>query len=191
MVIKKEKEKGNDDEKKDDVPAGLEPRRTNGVVRTLLLVVVILAASMGGAVAGQVALARMNTPKADRTHKAEKKDSKHDEPEYGDPAEDPPSAETSVLEPMVVDIRSKEGELHHIKIGIAIEFRKPIHEEELKKVLPRARDAIISYIRALAYDDATNHQNFDAIRSELGERIAKALGKKNVSKVLFTEFVVQ
>ena len=175
----------------DDVPAGVPKRGRGAGVAKVLLVVFVVAASAGGAVVGQVAMARMNPPaKKEKAHKADKKDAPYEE-EYGDPKEEPPSAETSVLEPMVVDIRSKDGELHHIKIGVAIEFRKPIHEEELKKILPRARDAVISYIRALSYDDATNHQQFDAIRKELGERIARALGKKNVSKVLFTEFVVQ
>jgi flagellar basal body-associated protein FliL len=105
--------------------------------------------------------------------------------------EEPP-AETVTLEPLVVDIREGQGPLHHLKVTLAIELAsKPKDEEEMKRLIPRARDAAIEFTRALTFDEATTPKQFEGIRAELGERVAKAIGKARVKKVLFTDFVVQ
>jgi flagellar basal body-associated protein FliL len=101
------------------------------------------------------------------------------------------AAETADLEPLIVDIRETGGDLHHLKVGIAIELTKAIPEEEFKRYVPRVRDAAIGYLRSLTFDDVTSPTKFDSIRAELGERIAAALGKDRVKRVLFTDFVAQ
>jgi flagellar basal body-associated protein FliL len=112
----------------------------------------------------------------------------------GAPAEkaDEPPVETLTLDPLIVDVREGQGPLHHLKVTLAIELAtKSKDEEEMKKLTPRARDAAIEFTRALTFDDVTTPKLFEGIRTDLGERVAKAIGKTRVKRVLFTDFVVQ
>jgi flagellar basal body-associated protein FliL len=105
---------------------------------------------------------------------------------------DEPPAEILTLDPLIVDVREGQGPLHHLKVTLAIEFAtKSKDEEELKKLTPRARDAAIEFTRALTFDEVTTPKLFEGIRTDLGERVAKAIGKSRVKRVLFTDFVVQ
>ena len=106
-------------------------------------------------------------------------------------AEEPP-AESITMDPLIVDIREGQGPLHHLKVTLAIELAsKPKDEEEMKRLIPRARDAAIEFTRALTFDEVTTPKRFESIRADLGERVAKAIGKTRVKRVLFTDFVVQ
>jgi flagellar basal body-associated protein FliL len=105
---------------------------------------------------------------------------------------DEPPVETITLDPLIVDVREGQGPLHHLKVTLAIELAtKSKDEEELKKLMPRARDAAIEYTRALTFDEVTTPKLFEGIRTDLGERVAKAIGQSRVKRVLFTDFVVQ
>jgi len=105
--------------------------------------------------------------------------------------EDAPPGEAAALDPIIVDVRDATGELHHLKVSIACELGHGVSEEEFKKLVPRMRDAAISFLRSLPFDEITTPAKFDPIRSELGERIAHAAGKERVRRVLFTDFVAQ
>jgi flagellar basal body-associated protein FliL len=105
--------------------------------------------------------------------------------------DDPAPAEALALEPLIVDVRHTDGELHHLKVGIALELSKPMPEEEMKKLSPRARDAAITYLRTLTLDEVTSPTKFEEIRTELGERVIRSMGKSRVHRVLFTDFVAQ
>ena len=102
-----------------------------------------------------------------------------------------PVSEPAALDPIIVDVREANGEMHHLKVGIAVELGVGVPEEEFKKLIPRMRDAAISFLRGLPFDDIASPQKFDAIRNELGERMSKAAGKGRVQRVLFTDFVAQ
>lgn len=105
---------------------------------------------------------------------------------------DEPPVETVSLDPLIVDVREGQGPLHHLKVTLAIELAtKSKDEEEIKKLMPRARDAAIEYTRALTFDEVTTPKLFEGIRTDLGERVAKAIGQARVKRVLFTDFVVQ
>lgn len=118
---------------------------------------------------------------------AEKKDAADDEPEV----EEIPTVETMTLEAIIVDIRGENGEVHHLKIGLAIELKVKVGEEEMKGFVPRARDAAITYLRSLSPSDVTSNQRYENLRKELGDRLTKAIGKKFVKGILITDFVVQ
>jgi flagellar basal body-associated protein FliL len=96
------------------------------------------------------------------------------------------------LDSLVVDVRDDGGDTHHVKVGIALELSEPVHEEEWKAdLVPRARDATIGYLRSLKFDDAASSTKFEAIRTELQERIGKAIKKPKVRRVFFIDYVVQ
>jgi flagellar basal body-associated protein FliL len=98
---------------------------------------------------------------------------------------------TKALDPVVVDLVGADGVLHHIKVGIAVELESGVKAEEFDKYAPRARDASISYLRALDYEKVTKPAEFCAIREEIGDRVKKAVGEHRARRVLFTDFVVQ
>lgn len=108
-------------------------------------------------------------------------------------AEEPLPAETGALEPFIVDILDvAEGKMHHIRAGLALEFAHKFKEEdEFKKIAPRARDASIEFLRSLSYEDATNRDKYEKIKTDLTERIGIAVGKSRIKRVLITEFIVQ
>ena len=96
------------------------------------------------------------------------------------------------LDSLVVDVRDEAGESHHVKVGIALELSEPVHEEEWKAdVVPRARDATIGYLRSLKFDEAASSAKFEGIRTELQERLSKAIKKPKIRRVLFIDYVVQ
>jgi flagellar basal body-associated protein FliL len=97
------------------------------------------------------------------------------------------------LDSLVVDVHDEGGENHHVKVGLALEVAgEPVNEEEWKaEVVPKARDACISYLRSLKYDEASSSAKFESIRTELQERISKAVKKPKVKHVFFIDYVVQ
>jgi flagellar basal body-associated protein FliL len=97
----------------------------------------------------------------------------------------------AALDPIIVDIREANGDMHHLKVGLAVELGKGVSDEEFKRQTPRIRDTAISYLRSLKFDEISSPSKFDPIRTELGERIAHASGKAKVQRVLFTDFVAQ
>ena len=96
------------------------------------------------------------------------------------------------LDSLVVDVHDEGGDNHHVKVGLALEIGEPVNEEEWKAdVVPKARDACISYLRSLKYDEASSSAKFETIRTELQERIAKAVKKPKIKRVFFIDYVVQ
>ena len=161
-----------------------------GGIMTIVLVLIIGgASSAAGSVFGPTLAAKVVKQPAGA---AAAGGDDHGAPAEKDEAEEIP-AELMTLEPLIVDIRDTEsGQLHHIRVALAIELKEhPKTEEELKKIAPRARNAVIDFMRSQNYDDVTDPKHFETMRSDLGERVAKAIGQKRCHKVLFTDFVVQ
>ena len=131
---------------------------------------------------------------AEPAHKHKVKSDANDDQGEGDGEEGsspnaPPAASTP-LPQVIVDIRDKDGDVHHLKVGISLELGK-VSEEEFSKVLPRGREAAVEYLRSLAFEQATDPKQFDTVKKELGDRIRAALGKKAVTRVVITDYVAQ
>jgi flagellar basal body-associated protein FliL len=184
------------EEKKEETPApaGKGKRKLLAVLGLLLVVGVssvagaALSPIIGPRVAGAAAPSKLPKPHAPPN-------------EDGEPAEEEEDGEgekgkkefhgLTSLEAAVVDLRDATGETHHLKIAIAIEVKAEVPEEEAKVFVMRAKDAEITYLRTLSYEDVTDHAKFEQIRKELSTRVLKAFGKKHGKKMLITEYVVQ
>lgn len=152
-------------------------RRGKSTFMVVAALVVAVASSAAGAIFGPRLVGRAAAAQAQAAPEKDK---------------DEPPAETIPLEPLIVDLRDPGGgEQHNLRIAMALELSQPLKEEELKSMVPRARDAAIGYLRSLTYEEATTPAKFDAIRGELRERIAKSVGSSRMRGVLFTDFVVQ
>lgn len=166
--------------------ASPQPAKGGGkrVVVLAAVVVVALAAGGGGVFFGSKLHAEPK-PSEDSAEHEDDKDEKEEKGAKGEPIE------TSSMEALIVDVKGTDGELHHLKVGLALEFGKTVPEEEFKRIAPRGRDAAIAYLRSLSMDDVSNPAKFEEIRKEMLQRIAAAMGKPKVKRILFTDFVAQ
>jgi flagellar basal body-associated protein FliL len=105
-------------------------------------------------------------------------------------ASDAPPTASVALPQVIVDVRDKTGDVHHLKVGISVETGT-VSEEEFTKLLPRGREAAVEYLRGLDFDTATDPKSFEKIRKELGDKLKDALGKDRVKRVVITDFVGQ
>ena len=99
--------------------------------------------------------------------------------------------EVTNLSPIVVDTRSADGQVRHLKIALSIEHPETFKEAEFKSYVPRAREAAIWYLRTHDFEELSAPKNFDKLRKDLNENIINAVGKKRARRVLITDFVAQ
>ncbi len=117
----------------------------------------------------------------------------HAEPAHppAPPRWDPkPPGPTIALEPFLVTVPDDAKKPHPMKLTIAIEFEAAVKEETLKAFTPRIRDAVLVYVRSLAYEDVADPRKGERIREEILERCRKA-GAVAAERVLVTDMVVQ
>jgi len=95
------------------------------------------------------------------------------------------------LEAIVVDTRSADGSLRHIKVGLSIELVEGIKEAEFKAYVPRAREAAIGYFRTRDFEQLSDPKNFVQVVKDLNKEIILAVGKKRAKRIVITDFVAQ
>lgn len=156
------------------------------VLLIVVLLIVVVAVGVGGVLFGAKLQAGVKPPPR---HAAAAEAEAEEEEEEPKGARLP--AESAPLEALIVDVKGMDGEIHHLKVGLTLELGKPVPEEEMKRLSPRARDAAITYLRSLTLDDIGTPSKFEEIRKEMHERISAAMGKGRVKRVLFTDFVAQ
>lgn len=106
------------------------------------------------------------------------------------PAAPKPPGPTLALEPFLVTLAEANGKAHAMKVVLAIEFSSTTKEDILKPLMPRVRDASLTYLRTLTYDTAADRSKVDAVRNDLLESIKKS-GATTAERVLITDFVLQ
>jgi flagellar basal body-associated protein FliL len=99
--------------------------------------------------------------------------------------------EVTNLSPIVVDTRSIDGQVRHLKIALSIEHPETFKESEFKSYVPRAREAAIWYLRTHDFEELSAPKNFDKLRKDLNDNIINAVGRKRARRVLITDFVAQ
>ncbi len=185
------------EEKKEEAPPAAGKGKSKLLAIVGLLVVVGVSSVAGAALSpiiGPRVAGAPAPPKPPKAHAPPKEDGDPaEEEDEGDEAEKgkKESHGLTSLEAAVVDLRDSTGETHHLKIAIAIEVKAEIPEEEVKVFVMRAKDAEITYLRTLSYEEVTDHAKFEQIRKELSIRVLKVFGKKHGKKMLITEYVVQ
>lgn len=165
------------------------------IILIAVTVVLVGGAAVAGALFGPKLLhgqgghAAAAAPPEDHAEAAEEPEAESvPEPEAPPPGS--PGA-TASFSSLVVDIRSREGELHHLKVVLSFELAEKFTEEEFKKWAPRGREVALTYLRSLDYEGATDSKKFEAIRKELCDKVKAAMGRNHVRRVLVTDFVAQ
>lgn len=95
------------------------------------------------------------------------------------------------FDPIIVDVMDRDGEAHHLKVGLAAELAEGALEDEFKLVQPRGREAAITFLRSLTYEEITNPKKYTKLKRDLSKKVTKAVGEERVARLLVTDFVAQ
>jgi flagellar basal body-associated protein FliL len=96
---------------------------------------------------------------------------------------------TISLEPFLVTIPDG-ARSHVVKLTVAVELKHLAKEEEFKAFIPRIRDATLTYLRSLSFEEASSSDHLEQMRTDIRERL-KTIGATAVENVLITDFVTQ
>ncbi len=93
--------------------------------------------------------------------------------------------------PIVVNVKSRRGEMHHMRVGITVELTDKATKEEFERYQPRGREAAIGYLRSKSFDELTEATEFENIAKQLNEIIIRAMGERRCNRVVLTDYVAQ
>lgn len=189
--------------------AGGEKKKGKGkLVGILVALALILGAGAAGAVLapkylGGGAKASEHKPaeaaeeEGESSEKGEEAESSAEEEKDAEEGEKKPSKpsgevhEVQNLEAIVVDTRSADGNIRHVKVGLTIELVEGTKEAEFKSYVPRAREAAIGYFRTRDFEQLSDPKNFAQVVKDLNKEIIAAVGKKRAKRIVITDFVAQ
>ena len=115
-------------------------------------------------------------------------DDEQPEPEQAKPQETIVSHE---LKAVIVDLRDEDGRVRHLKVGLVAELREDVTVDDFKLVVPRGREAAVSYLRTLSFEEISDPKMYTEIKNELATRVTKAVGTSRVHQILVVDFVAQ
>ena len=166
------------------------PKKSSAIVGIVKLVIPALLAA--GAAYGGTRAAAAHAPVAAAAPAEHEEAPRRREPK--------PPGPTVSLEPFLLSIQDAKGKGHAMKLTIAIEFEKPEkgggggeegkEDNVLKPFVSRIRDAILSYVRSMSYEEASDASHMEKVRTEMLERCHGA-GAVDAVRVLVTDFVIQ
>jgi flagellar basal body-associated protein FliL len=174
------------------------PKRSRlGLVLAIVVVVVLVT---GAAVAGTMFGPVLFGHKPAKADAAEQADDEGDDdaatPEKSDKKKGKAEKEGKVGEsvemtPILVDARAKDGELHHLKVVLAIEIEEGTPKDEFMRYSPRGREAAVAFLRSKGFDELASPEHYADIRAELAKEFTAAVGQKRVARVMVIDYVAQ
>ncbi len=175
-----------------DAAAAAAPAKKgkSGMIIAIAIAVVTL---VGGSVAGAVLGPRLlggGQPKGEQAG-GEHEEAGGDHGQASGGAQGPEKITSIAFPSVVVDLRDQDERIRHLKVGINCEVPETVPDAEFKLYMPRGREAILTYMRSLNYEEVTDPARYETIKSELSKRVTEAIGAKRVKRVLIVEFVSQ
>ena len=96
------------------------------------------------------------------------------------------------MEAFVVNIKETDaGGERYLKLVIQLELSEPGAIAELEQIKPRLRDSILDLLTPKTYKELMDVAGKQRLREDIAGRVNNALTKGKVTRVYFTEFVVQ
>jgi len=108
----------------------------------------------------------------------------------GGAAGTPGAATVFPLEPFIVNIYDGQ-ELRYLKVKIEMEMVNPAIKAELDGRLAAIRDAILVVLTSKTLQDVQDIQGKNQLREEILSAVSKIVAQGKVTKVYFTDFVIQ
>lgn len=171
------------DPKKAEAPADAEKKKGGGGAAMAIGIVLPALLAGGAAFAGaKIAVAKASHgAAAGGAHGGE----------HAAPATPPePPGPTLTLEPFLMVTMDAQRRVHPMRVAIAVEFTTATPQESTAAFTPRIRDAALVYLRALTYENATNTERMEHMRTDLLRSFREA-GAATAQRVLVTDLVVQ
>lgn len=94
------------------------------------------------------------------------------------------------LEPFIVNIYDGQ-DLRYLKVKVELEMTNPAIKPELEMNLAAIRDAVLVVLSTKTLQEVQDIQGKNQLREELLTAISKVVAQGKVSKIYFTDFVVQ
>lgn len=94
------------------------------------------------------------------------------------------------LEPMLINIRSADGQKHFLKVHLTL-ATTPEAKEKIEAKMPAVIDAMQGFIRELRPEDLSGTSGMFRLKEELLVRAERSVGAGQVSDVLIQEMVQQ
>lgn len=100
------------------------------------------------------------------------------------------AATVFALEPFIVNIYDGQ-ELRYLKVKVEMEMANPAIKPELDGRLAAMRDAILVVLTSKTLQDIQDIQGKNQLREEILTAISKIVAQGKVTKIYFTDFVIQ
>lgn len=153
-----------------------EPEKKGSPLKLIIIIVVVVVLLAGGGLGAYFFLSR---PKAQSEEPAVQKESSK-------------FVVFWPMDPFIVNLADTESE-RYLKVVMQLELSDQLLVDEMKKVNPKLRDAILELLSSKAYKDVMDPAGKQRLRDEIVMRMNMTVDspKGKVLKVYFTEFVVQ
>lgn len=177
-------------------PKAPKKSRLGLVLATVVVVVLVTGAAVAGTIFGPTLLGHKQA-KADVADQADDETGDDDaapapkKKKKKDKEDDGKIGESVEMSPILVDARAKDGELHHLKVVLAIEIAEGTPKDEFMRYSPRGREAAVAYLRSQSFDDLASPEKYNDTRAELGKAFSEAMGEKRVGRVMVIDYVAQ
>jgi flagellar protein FliL len=146
-----------------------EPKKKSKL-KWIIIASVALAVVASGAIAGFYLIPKSDTKKS--------------------LAEKPVALTVLPMDPFVINIAETNGE-RYLKIVIQLEVSDAGVGPELEQLKPRIRDSILDLLTPKTYKDLMDLAGKQRLREDIAGRINNILQRGKVTKVYFTDFVIQ
>jgi flagellar FliL protein len=94
------------------------------------------------------------------------------------------------MEAFIVNVADTNGD-RYLKLIIQLEVSDATVITELEQLKPRLRDSILDLLTSKPYKDLIDPSGKQRLREDIAGRVNNALNKGKVTKVYFTDFVMQ
>jgi len=108
----------------------------------------------------------------------------------GEKKEQPTVGILWTIEPFIVNLAGNDSD-RYLKVAMQFEVHNPALLHELDTVKPRLRDGIIDLLSSKSQMDLADSLGKQKLREEIIERVNEAITTGKISRVYFTEFVIQ
>lgn len=102
----------------------------------------------------------------------------------------PGAATIFSMEPFIVNIYDGQ-ELRYLKVKVEMEMANPAIKAELDGRLAAMRDAILVVLTSKTLQDIQDIQGKNQLREEILTAVSKIVAQGKVTKIYFTDFVIQ
>ncbi|MFA5183108.1 MAG: flagellar basal body-associated FliL family protein [Syntrophales bacterium] len=94
------------------------------------------------------------------------------------------------MEPFIINLQDNQGE-RYLKLIMQLEISDPLGVKELDMLKPKMRDNILDLLSAKTYKELMDVGGKQRLREEIIMRLNSIVSTAKITKVYFTEFVVQ